>query len=100
MSKTFPLVSRSSIACALAICRGHRAILPIAKLGRLARNVHFISGLMETGVPFVATASPFMLHVYAAMAEAEGIAIIRASLVASASNLFLKTQNWMALRPL
>jgi hypothetical protein len=68
-------VSRSSIARVLAICRGHRATLPIAKLGRLARNVHFISGLMETGVPFVATASPFMLHVYAAMAAAEGIAI-------------------------
>ena len=51
----------------------------IAKLDRLARNVHFISGLMETGVPFVAadmpTATPFMLHIYAAMAEAEGIAI-------------------------
>jgi hypothetical protein len=34
---------------------------------------------METGVPFVAadmpTATPFMLHIYAAMAEAEGIAI-------------------------
>ncbi len=39
---------------ALAICRGHRATLLIAKLDRLARNVHFISGLMETGVPFVA----------------------------------------------
>ena len=53
--------------------------LLIAKLDRLARNVHFISGLMETGVPFVAadmpTATPFMLHIYAAMAEAEGIAI-------------------------
>jgi DNA invertase Pin-like site-specific DNA recombinase len=53
--------------------------LLIAKLDRLARNVHFISGLIETGVPFVAadmpTATPFMLHIYAAMAEAEGIAI-------------------------
>jgi DNA invertase Pin-like site-specific DNA recombinase len=53
--------------------------LLIAKLDRLARNVHFISGLMETGVPFVAadmpTAIPFMLHIYAVMAEAEGIAI-------------------------
>ena len=66
-------------ARALAICRGQRATLLIAKLDRLARNVHFISGLMETGVPFVAadmpTATPFMLHIYAAMAEAEGIAI-------------------------
>ena len=67
------------MARALAICRGQRATLLIAKLDRLARNVHFISGLMETGVPFVAadmpTALPFMLHIYAAMAEAEGIAI-------------------------
>jgi DNA invertase Pin-like site-specific DNA recombinase len=71
--------TRPQLAHALAICRGHRATLLIAKLDRLARNVHFISGLMETGVPFVAadmpTATPFMLHIYAAMAEAEGIAI-------------------------
>jgi len=48
----------------------------IAKLDRLARNVHFISGLMESGVDFVAADMPqadrFMLHVYAAMAEEEG----------------------------
>jgi DNA invertase Pin-like site-specific DNA recombinase len=71
--------TRPQLARALAVCRGHRATLLIAKLDRLARNVHFISGLMETGVPFVAadmpTATPFMLHIYAAMAEAEGIAI-------------------------
>jgi DNA invertase Pin-like site-specific DNA recombinase len=67
------------LAHALTICRGHLLTLLIAKLDRLARNVHFISGLMETGVPFVAadmpTATLFMLHIYAAMAEAEGIAI-------------------------
>ena len=51
----------------------------IAKLDRLARNVAFIAGLMESGVPFMAADMPnatsFMLHVYAAMAEAEGKAI-------------------------
>jgi DNA invertase Pin-like site-specific DNA recombinase len=71
--------TRPQLARALAVCRSHRATLLIAKLDRLARNVHFISGLMETGVPFVAadmpTATPFMLHIYAAMAEAERIAI-------------------------
>jgi DNA invertase Pin-like site-specific DNA recombinase len=71
--------ARPELARALATCRAHRATLLIAKLDRLARNVHFISGLMEAGVPFVAadmpTATPFMLHIYAAMAEAEGIAI-------------------------
>lgn len=47
----------------------------IAKLDRLARNVHFISGLLESGVDFVAVDQPtkdrFMLHVQAAFAEEE-----------------------------
>jgi DNA invertase Pin-like site-specific DNA recombinase len=67
---------RPELARALATCRAHRATLLIAKLDRLSRNVHFISGLMETKVPFVAcdmpTATPVMLHIYAAMAEDEG----------------------------
>jgi DNA invertase Pin-like site-specific DNA recombinase len=46
---------------------------------RLARNVHFISGLMETKVKFVACdmpeATPFMLHIYAAVAQEEARAI-------------------------
>jgi DNA invertase Pin-like site-specific DNA recombinase len=45
----------------------------IARLDRLARNVAFISGLMERKVEFVAcdmpNATPFMLHIYAAVAE-------------------------------
>jgi DNA invertase Pin-like site-specific DNA recombinase len=49
--------------------------LVIAKLNRLSRNVHFISGMMERKVDFVAcdmpSATPFMLHVYAAVAEEE-----------------------------
>lgn len=47
----------------------------IAKLDRLARNVHFISGLMESNVLFVAADQPtkdrFMLHLQAAFAEEE-----------------------------
>jgi hypothetical protein len=35
------------MAAALAACRLRRATLVIAKLDRLARNVHFVSGLME-----------------------------------------------------
>jgi DNA invertase Pin-like site-specific DNA recombinase len=70
---------RPELARALAACRAHRATLLIAKLDRLTRNVHFISGLMKSGVPFVAVdmpnATPFMLHVYAAVAEEEGQAI-------------------------
>ena len=63
------------MAKALEACRTHDAVLVIAKLDRLARNVHFISGLMETGIEFVATdrpnATPFELHIYSAMAEEE-----------------------------
>ena len=48
----------------------------VAKLDRLSRDVHFISGLMRHRVPFVVTelgpdTDPFMLHIYAAMAEKE-----------------------------
>lgn len=38
------------LAVALAAARAHRAVLVIARLDRLARNVHFVSGMMESGV--------------------------------------------------
>jgi DNA invertase Pin-like site-specific DNA recombinase len=70
---------RAQLAMALAHCKRIDATLLIAKLDRLARNVHFISGLMETKIPFVAcdlpTSTPFMLHIYAAMGEEEARAI-------------------------
>ena len=60
---------------ALELCKKRRATLLIAKLDRLARNVFFISGLLESGVDFVAvdqlTKDKFMLHVQAAFAEEE-----------------------------
>ena len=69
------LNKRPQLVDAIMLCRKYKAKLVIAKLDRLARNVHFISGLMETRVDFVAvdmpSADPFMLHVYAAMAEEE-----------------------------
>jgi DNA invertase Pin-like site-specific DNA recombinase len=40
---------RPKLAEALAACRLHRATLIIAKLDRLARNVAFVSNLMEAG---------------------------------------------------
>ena len=48
----------------------------VAKLDRLSRDVEFISGLMAQRVPFIvaelgADADPFMLHIYAALAEKE-----------------------------
>ena len=60
---------------ALAECRKRRAVLIIAKLDRLASNVHFISGLMNSDVEFVAvdmpTASRLTIHILAAVAEHE-----------------------------
>ena len=66
---------RPQLAAALAAARVHRAVLVIAKLDRLARNVHFVSGLMESGVEFVAadipTVNRLTVHILAAVAEEE-----------------------------
>jgi DNA invertase Pin-like site-specific DNA recombinase len=66
---------RPAIAEALRLCRLHRATLIIAKLDRLARNVHFISSLMEAGVDFIACDFPeanrLTVHILAAVAEHE-----------------------------
>src|SRR5215831_10718214 len=66
---------RPQIAAALADCRLRRATLVIAKLDRLARNVAFISNLMESGVDFVACDNPhatrLTIHILAAVAEHE-----------------------------
>jgi DNA invertase Pin-like site-specific DNA recombinase len=66
---------RPQLMAALAECRQQRATLIIAKLDRLARNVHFISGLMNSDVEFVAvdmpTANRLTIHILAAVAEHE-----------------------------
>lgn len=60
---------------ALARARATKATLLIAKLDRLARNVHFISGLMEAGCDFRACDIPhanrLTVHIMAAVAEDE-----------------------------
>ncbi len=70
---------RPAIAEALRLCRLHKATLVIAKLDRLARNVHFISSLMESGVEFVACDFPeanrLTVHILAAVAEHEAAMI-------------------------
>lgn len=70
---------RPAIAEALRLCRLRRATLIIAKLDRLARNVHFISTLMEAGVEFVAVDFPqanrLTVHILAAVAEHEATLI-------------------------
>lgn len=50
--------NRPQLQKALAECKRRKATLIIAKLDRLARNVFFISGLLETGVEFVACDNP------------------------------------------
>jgi len=66
---------RPELAKALAACKKHKATLVIAKLDRLARNVHLISGLMESKVDFVCCDMPdanrLTIHILAAVAEHE-----------------------------
>jgi DNA invertase Pin-like site-specific DNA recombinase len=70
---------RPQLAAALEAAKRAGAVLLIAKLDRLARNVHFISGLLEAGVEVQACDMPeanrFMLHVMSAVAEHEAAAI-------------------------
>ena len=67
--------NRPVLLAALASCRVNNAILLIAKLDRLGRNVAFISTLMQSGVEFKAVDNPyagkFMVHIMAAVAEHE-----------------------------
>jgi DNA invertase Pin-like site-specific DNA recombinase len=61
---------------ALGEARKARCPVVVAKLDRLSRDVHFISGLMAHRVSFIVAelgsdADPFMLHLYAALAEKE-----------------------------
>jgi len=68
---------RPQLAAALAQARKHdKCPVVVAKLDRLSRDVHFVSGLMAHRVPFIvaelgADADPFMLHLYVALAEKE-----------------------------
>lgn len=67
--------NRPELAKAIAHAKRAKATLVIAKLDRLARNVAFVSNLMESGVDFVAadmpTANRLTIHILAAVAEAE-----------------------------
>ena len=71
------------LLCGWSVVSGAGAIavlllmrLVVAKLDRLSRDVAFVSGLMAQRVPFIVAelgrdADPFMLHLYAALAEKE-----------------------------
>ena len=66
---------RLGLQKAIRHCRSGRAMLVVAKLDRLARNVHLITQLMESGVEFIAADMPeanrLTVHVIAAIAEYE-----------------------------
>jgi DNA invertase Pin-like site-specific DNA recombinase len=70
------LDKRPQLAAALKAGRMLRAPVLVSKLDRLSRDVHFISGLMSERVEFIVTelgrqADPFVLHLFAALAEKE-----------------------------
>lgn len=81
---------RPVLTRALAHARKAKASVVVAKLDRLSRDVAFISGLMAQKVPFIvaelgADADPFMLHLYAALAEKERALISERTRVALAA---------------
>ena len=67
---------RPQLAAALAAAKTAKCSVLVSKLDRLSRDVAFVSGLMAQRVPFIVAelgrdADPFMLHLYAALAEKE-----------------------------
>lgn len=81
--------NRPQLNAALALCKKRKATLVIAKLDRLARNLHFISGLMESKIEFLAvdnpTANRLTVQILAAVAEEEARAISARTKAALAS---------------
>ena len=70
------LERRPQLTAALNAARKRKGSVVVAKLDRLSRDVHFISGLMAHKVPFIVTelgpdVDPFILHLYAALGEKE-----------------------------
>lgn len=90
-SKTRPFLVQS-----ISLCRRTKAVLLIAKLDRLARNVAFVSSLMESGVEFVAADAPYanrlMIHILAAFAEHERTVISERTKAALAAAKLRGTQ--------
>jgi len=66
---------RIEIHKAIKLAKDENAVLVIAKLDRLARNVSFVSSLMDAGIEFLAVDMPsannFTIHIFSALAEQE-----------------------------
>lgn len=85
---------RPQIAAALAVAKASKCSVVVAKLDRLSRDVAFVARLMAQRVPFIVAelgrdADPYMLHLYAALAEKERRLIserTRAALAAKKAN--------------
>src|SRR5436190_13310576 len=72
----YALDRRAQLAAALATARQSKCCVVVSKLDRLSRDVAFVADLMTQRVPFIVAelgrdADPFMLHLYAALAEKE-----------------------------
>ena len=67
--------ARPELAKALAHAKRSKAILVVAKMDRLSRNLAFLSALLESSVEFVAVDNPhanrLTVHILAAIAEHE-----------------------------
>src|SRR3984957_20905832 len=68
---------RPQLSAALKVAKQQKAPIIVAKLDRLSRDVHFISGLMSHKTPFIvaelgADAHPFMLHLYGDLSAHQG----------------------------
>jgi len=78
---------RVEIHRAIELAKIEGAILVIAKLDRLSRNVNFVSSLMDAGIEFVTVDMPsanhFTIHIFSALAEQE------AKLISSRTRLAL-----------
>ncbi len=68
--------ARPGLEAAMSRAKKLNCLVVVAKLDRLSRSVAYISTLMAQGVPFIVTelgldVDPFLLHIYAALAEKE-----------------------------
>lgn len=84
------LAKRPQLAAALNRAKQVSGPVIVAKLDRLSRDVHFVSGLMVHGIEFIACelgrqSDPFMLHLFAALAEKERALISQRTIAALAA---------------
>ncbi len=91
---------RPQLVAALAAAKSAKCAVLVSKLDRLSRDVAFISGLLAQRVPFIVAelgrdADPFMLHLYAALAEKDRW--IASALLQTADVLLTKARNFRKL---